>query len=367
MTLKKIAVIISIILITFNFQVVGIESSYFTNKNFRIIVGPYPQSPDVDSVIIVWETSIPTSVNCVFFGLTPVFDNVVYCNDTDSFHQIELDNLASSTKFYYKVVSDGLEGDVYSFYTLFEENDSLRFVAYGDSRGVWDNWRNAGTVADAIEKEQVFFVLHTGDIVNNGTVSEEWIDFFNVSSFVHNSTLYPSLGNHEKYGEYYFKYFLLLNNELWYSFDSGSVHFVCLDSNFRNSLRLSQLFWLIKDLRLNKKPFTVVFFHYPPFSSGNHGSTKVLRWVWGFVFEYFSVDIVFNGHDHCYERGKVGNVNYVVTGGGGAPLYDVGSSWWTIYSEKTSHYCLVTVDQNELFFEAKKPDGTVFDSFVFHK
>jgi len=127
------------------------------------------------------------------------------------------------------------------------------------------------------------------------------------------------------------------------------------------------LFWLLKDLRLNNKPFTVVFFHHPPYSSGNHGSTRYLRLIWGIAFEFFNVDIVFNGHDHCYERGKVGSVNYIVTGGGGAPPYDVGKSWWTIYSEKTYHYCLVTANQEELYFEAKKPDGTIIDSFSIQK
>jgi len=89
--------------------------------------------------------------------------------------------------------------------------------------------------------------------------------------------------------------------------------------------------------------------------------------IWGIAFEFFNVDIVFNGHDHCYERGKVGSVNYIVTGGGGAPPYDVGKSWWTIYSEKTYHYCLVTANQEELYFEAKKPDGTIIDSFSIQK
>lgn len=127
------------------------------------------------------------------------------------------------------------------------------------------------------------------------------------------------------------------------------------------------MFWLIKDLRSNTKPFTIVYFHHPPYSSSNHGSTYFLRFRWDLIFEHFNVDIVFNGHDHCYERGKVKSVDYIVTGGGGAPLYNVGHSWWTICSEKTYHYCLVTVNQEELTFIAKKPDGTIFDSFSISK
>ena len=192
-------------------------------------------------------------------------------------------------------------------------------------------------------------------------------DFFRISKFIHNSTLYPSLGNHEYYGEPYFKYFLLLNRNPWYSFDNGPVHIICLDSNIKNSLRFSQIFWLINDLKDNEKPFTIVFFHHPPYSSGNHGSTIYLRFIWGPIFEHFNVDIVFNGHDHCYERGKVKNVNYIVTGGGGAPLYDIGNKWWTIHSEKSYHFCLLTCDNNKLLCESIKPDGTVFDSFEINK
>jgi len=393
MNIKKIVIIFTIILITilvigneslYNIEEITIKNSFLNvdllqnfkplnenigsdNKEPSIIVGPYPQKPETDSIVIVWETSIATSNNSVHFGLNPICDNIVYNNYTNYFHEVALNGLTCSTKYYYKVISDSTESKIYSFYTKYDNNDTIRFIAYGDTRGVWDNWINASIVSDAIETQQPFFVLHTGDIVNNGQIPDQWVDFFSVSDFVHNSTLYPSIGNHESYGESYFKYFILPNNELWYSFNNGPVHFISLDSNFRNSLRLSQFFWLIKDLKSNKQQFTIVFFHHPPYSSGNHGSTIYLRLIWGFLFENFNVDIVFNGHDHCYERGKVKNVNYIVTGGGGAPLYNVSKSWWTNYSEKTFHYCLVSVNQEQLSFKAIKPDGTIVDTFVINK
>jgi len=86
--------------------------------------------------------------------------------------------------------------------------------------------------------------------------------------------------------------------------------------------------------------------------------------IWKPIFEYFGVDIVFNGHDHDYERSVINNITYVVTGGGGAPLYDVGHSSWTVYSEKTYHYCLLNVTSEQLTLQAIKPDGTLFDSFT---
>jgi len=230
-----------------------------------IIVGPYSQNQDHDSITICWETSEKTRFNKVCYGFTPDCENVVFEKKLlkNYFHKVKITDLTHSTKYFYKVVSDDFESNIYSFYTSFETNDSIRFIAYGDSRGEWDNWQQAQIVAEAIETQQPAFVLHTGDLVENGTITDQWYRFFNASPFIHNSTLIPVLGNHERYGRSYFKYFSLPHNERWYSFDSGPVHFIGLESNYRNFFRPRQLLWLIKDLRSNEKPFTIVFFHHP--------------------------------------------------------------------------------------------------------
>jgi len=352
---------------------IDIISSSISDDNLAlttsIIIGPYPQNIGSDSIEILWETDVKTIRNEVHWGLSPDCGNVTVENNflKRNLHRVILENLNSSTKYYYKVFSDDIESNVYSFYTSFEQEDTLKFIAYGDSRGVWDNWQNASMVSKSIEQQKPHFVLHTGDLVHNGKNQSQWIDFFTNSEFIHNSTIYPALGNHEYHDLPYFKYFSLPHNELWYSFDNGPAHFVALDSCTGISLKLLQLIWLIRDLKTNNLPFTIVFFHHPLYSSSNHGSTPHLRWLWQPAFERFNVDIVFNGHDHSYERGEVNNVNYIVTGGGGAPLYDVGSNWWTIYSEKTYHYCTVTANQSQLKFQAIKPNGTIFDSFTINK
>jgi hypothetical protein len=379
MNLKKITILVLFLFIFYSITGPGdinsneIDSIIFNygisleEYNPLIIVGPYPQSQQPDSIKIVWETDIETTNNSVHYGLNPDCSQKTYNNYSSNFHIIELNGLISSTKYYYKVISDNLESKVYSFYTKFDYNKTIRFISYGDTRGIWDNWKNASIVAKKIEQEKPSFVLHTGDLVNNGKYVEQWIDFFSISSFINNHTLYPTLGNHENFGDSYFKYFLKSKSKTWYSFNNGPIHFISLDSNFRNSIKISQLFWLIKDLRNNTQPFTIVFFHHPPYSSGNHGSTYYLRLIWGVIFEHYNIDIVFNGHDHCYERGKVKSVNYIVTGGGGAPLYETGNKWWTVHSEKSYHYCLIICNQEELSFKAIKPDGTIIDSFTIKK
>jgi hypothetical protein len=286
---------------------------------------------------------------------------MVYHNVTADFHQIKLTNLTASSQYFYKVISDTIESKIYTFHTIYSENETIKCIFYGDSRGVWDGWNNARRVATAIEREQPMFVCHTGDLVRDGRISEQWVDFFSISSFIHNSTMYPAIGNHEYYSDCFSKYFP--SDHYWYSFDNGPAHFISLDSSFKNALSIKQFLWLITDLKSNTQPVVIVFFHHPPYSSGNHGSSLYLRVVWGLIFRIYDVDIVFNGHDHCYERGHVNDIFYIVTGGGGAPLYDVGEKWWTIHSEKSYHYCLLTINADTLLFEAKNVEGNRIDSF----
>jgi hypothetical protein len=350
--------------------------SYFDTSSLngepKIILGPFPQHQEKNSIMIIWQTNNNTAENYVEWGVTPnclykTYSNTLAFGKETDLHKIRILGLSPNTKYYYRVYSDRTKSEVYSFTTSYESSGSITFCVYGDTRGVWDNWSNASIVADAIEEVQPQFVLHTGDIVDDGLIAEEWFSFFTNSSFIHNSTLYPVLGNHENYGEKYFQYFSLGGNERWYSFDESSVHFIGLDSNYISPFMLTQNLWLIRDLLTNQQPFTIVFFHHPVYSSGNHGSATHLRWFWQPLFEFFHVDVVFNGHDHAYERGLVNNISYIVAAGGGAPLYDIGSNWWTQYAEKCYHYCLVSANQTSLSIQTIKLDGTVIDTYSIQK
>jgi len=352
--------------VSFLLLFVGLSSS---GAHAMFLIGPYPQNAQSDSIILSWKTTTPTAQNEVHWGSSPMLGNVTVekCMCVKTKHTVNIKGLTAGQKYYYTVVSDQIESPLYTFWTAFPRNDTIRFVAYGDSQGVWDNWQTVLLVSQAIEKEQPAFVLKPGDLVDDGKNANDWIDFFTASPFVHNSTLYPVLGNHENYSHLFFSYFSLPFNERWYSFENGPVHCIGLDSNKYNRYRFVQFLWLVHDLQTHHAPFTIVFFHHPVYSSSEHGNTTILQKIWAPVFAYYHIDIVFNGHDHNYEHSYVNGVTYIVTGGGGSPLYDNGYSPWTVYSEKTYHYCLLTVNATTLIFEAKKPDGLVFDSFILTK
>jgi 3',5'-cyclic AMP phosphodiesterase CpdA len=357
LTVRKTLITSGILLL-----LVGSTSGY---PDTNILIGPYPQHAQDNSIVVSWKTTTPTTHNEVHWGSTPSLGNVSkeknICGKT--FHTVKIEGLSAGQKYYYVVVSDTSESPLYSFWTASEQEDPIRFTVYGDSQGDWDDWQTVRVVAKAIENAEPMFVLKTGDLVDDGKNPDDWIEYFTASSFLHNSTLYPVLGNHENNSCLFFCLFFLPFNEHWYSFDNGPVHFIGLDSNMPARYRLGQYLWLLHDLKTTHQSYTMVYFHHPVYSSSEHGNTTLLQKIWAPLFERFHVDIVFNGHDHDYERSIVNNVTYIVTGGGGSPLYDNGQNPCTVYSEKTYHFCLLTVNSSRVTFEAKKPDGSVFDSF----
>jgi hypothetical protein len=106
-----------------------------------------------------------------------------------------------------------------------------------------------------------------------------------------------------------------------YSFDYGNAHFVFLDANphlFDNLLpggppttAVSFPFpayptvlknWLINDLDASSQTWKVVVFHQPIFSSGNATITNDQMRTIGAFLQDHGVNLVFNGHEHNYQR-----------------------------------------------------------------
>jgi hypothetical protein len=112
----------------------------------------------------------------------------------------------------------------------------------------------------------------------------------------------------------------------WTSLDLGGVHFVILSTNeMRNP---AQREWLREDLaraRRHHARAIFAFCHEGPWSHALHAGESIMVHDYATLLAAAHVDVLFSGHDHIYERGvgatPAGKLDYVVTGGGGAPLY----------------------------------------------
>ena len=81
--------------------------------------------------------------------------------------------------------------------------------------------------------------------------------------------------------------------------------------------------------------------------------------------------MILSGHDHYYERGTGNNgLAYMVSGGGGAGLYDCDADNTLLYPhewayrEKTYHYALFHVNGPTLEIEVKNLLGEVIDHTI---
>jgi hypothetical protein len=86
----------------------------------------------------------------------------------------------------------------------------------------------------------------------------------------------------------------------WYSYRLGAWHVVVLNSN-PASVDSAQVRWLREDLRANRQPCTLAYFHHPRFTSGPHGDAGWMQPIWQALYDG-GVDVAVAGHDHDYER-----------------------------------------------------------------
>ncbi|AIU69191.1 phosphoesterase [Thermococcus eurythermalis] len=177
-------------------------------------------------------------------------------------------------------------------------------------------------IMEEINKEDGAFVIDGGDLVYSGTIYQ-WAELMKVWRW--NKPVFIAVGNHEYQGEgvsifhYYF-------GPTDYAFSFGGYRYI-FANNVDNGYRLTeeQLAWLKEQLEIAKErgERPVIVMHAPPYDprhSHDHAmdeeSAKELLALMG---EYNAFGIF--SHIHIFWNGTYDGVHFVITGGGGAPLY----------------------------------------------
>ncbi len=363
--------------------------------SLSITKGPYLQNVGKTYITICWETDKESlgKVEYSIYHLSPFKEEgnnksiekfLTEARKKSKIHCVELTDLQESRKYIYKIISSTKDEAVMSnefiFTTAPDFNQPFSFVALGDTR---TNHLIHKDIMTKVKKVSPAFILNSGDLIANGNRKEDWEQFFKIiNPFISTIPYYPSLGNHEHNSDYYFDYFSLPHNERYYSFNYGNSHFVVLDSNAPFVFEPAQKKWLIKDLEsATDAIFKFVMFHHPPYSSSEREENTYIRTSWCPIFEKFGVDIVFNGHDHFYERSFVktkssskeneshnSGIYYIITGGGGAPLYNlVKNNPLSVKKSKEHHFIEIRIEGKNLIARAINLNGEQIDYFEIKK
>lgn len=252
----------------------------------------------------------------------------------------------------------------------------FQFLLYGDTRTRHDVHRRVMT--EILKHGIPDFVLHTGDLVADGNDTSLWPIFFDIErDLLRQTVFYPSLGNHERDTHYFQDFFR--HDAPYYSFDWGNAHFVVINSDIanvsasqreRDAFWAEQTRWLEDDLASHQgADYRFVIAHHPPFTAvarrqgDNPQMTALVP-----MFEQYHVSAGMFGHDHNYQHYLKNGIHYVISGGGGAPLYDVSKPPEAITQKVASieNFVMVSVDGKTAHVKAVAIDGSTLDEFEIH-
>ncbi|SPE35955.1 Metallophosphoesterase [Candidatus Sulfopaludibacter sp. SbA6] len=282
--------------------------------------------------------------------------------------------LQPGTRYEYNVSAQ--EAGKGSFQTSPTAGGPYRFVVYGDTRTRHDVHRH---VMDTLLKHGIpDFVVHTGDLVENGNDSALWPIFFDIEGeLLRHTAFFPVLGNHERNSRNYYEFFQM--ETPYYSFNWGNAHFVMINSDLANvsaSPSVQQTFWaeqtrwMEEDLGKNQAAdFRFLVAHHPPYTAvrSRQGNNPLMTALVP-LLEKYHVSAGFFGHDHNYQHYLQNGIHYIVTGGGGAPLYDVDKPprGITVKVMTTENFVTLNVDGKVARIEAIDAEGKTIDQFELH-
>ncbi len=354
--------------------------------------GPWLMDLRRDSVVVMAEREVPGPLHVSARALGPAsspgdasaqpdagpLPAPVDLDDDISLdlHEITLRGLAPGTRYEYRVSGPGVTASGGTFSTPPAHEAPFRFAIYGDTRS---DHRAHRAVIEAIRRDGPDFAIHTGDLVADGRDEELWQRFFDVAApLLRDVPFVPVIGNHEflspmsSGAENYRRYVHFepagATPELDAVFRFANTRFV-LTSSYDDWMGPSRD-WLASELEAARREqpdgWLFVVMHEGPRSSGPHGDSDALRDAGvDRLLRRARVDLVISGHDHAYERGDDEGLRYMVSGGGGAPLYPRRSmrSMSKIY-RSDYHHVRADVERDRIVFTTLRPDGTVLDRAV---
>ncbi len=337
-----------------------------------IVKGPYLQGPSANAITVMWETNVATASR-VDYGTASVAESFVENTTPVLLHKIELSGLAADTSYVYRVTSGEAVSEVGNFVTAPSAGRSFRFVVYGDSRSFPETHAQ---VVQGILDSGPEFVLHTGDIVSIGREHTLWdSEFFAPTrQMLLTTPMVPVPGNHEYNGTgplWYFYYFDRPYGTPWFAMTYGNTRLVGLDTDLSLAPGSPQQEWLLEELTSAawaNATWRIVVFHHPPFTAtAGHSDNPTVVSQLVPLLESYGADIAFQGHSHAYERYRHNGVHYIVTGGGGGPLYDLVPDVTPpvrLAGRSAYHHCIIDINipAGTLTVAAIDTDGQTFDA-----
>ena len=323
------------------------------------------------------------------------------------YHQVRFADLQPDTTYAYRLKGSAGWSEWLQFRTATAAAKPFRFLYLGDiqngiltyaSRVIRQAFHANGNIA---------LVAHAGDLAaqrDDLDHDDEWGEWNQAGGY--NYAIVPQLpatGNHEyvdltkpdgsesrKLGPYWPLQFALPANgatpvkATTYFVDYQGVRFIVLDGTSAIDLGTmkAQTQWLDATLAVSKARWNVVLFHQPVFTCARPQDTAEIKAAWKPVFDKRKVDLVLQGHDHCYSRltaeaGREAGRKARADGAVQGPVYLVSVTGSKMYglndrartqpdktAEATELYQIVDVESDSLTMRTYTASGKLYDGFA---
>lgn len=253
-------------------------------------------------------------------------------------NEVAVTGLEPATCYLYTL--SGWPDDGGRFCTMHAPDDHatpISFYVIGDTSPAVMGTLRVLAAADPRETE---FTVHVGDLQYYSTLVESQQVWFSLMQpLLEANAFLPCVGNHEMdeagLPEYADIYQRLLSpaggeesgdNDRWYHFETGGVHFFSLSSEHGLDLGSEQIDWLEERLAaVETEPgyrFSILYLHRPLYSLGDFTPRDGNREALFPLIDAHRIPLVLAGHVHGYERFEVTTasgrpVTYVTSGAGG--------------------------------------------------
>jgi len=317
--------------------------------------------------------------------------------------------LQPATQYCYRVGDGKVWSEWNAFRTASANPEAFRFLYVGDEQNsIKSLWSRSIRRAYAAAPDARFLV-HAGDLVAEGWDDSLWGEWSDALGFI--SATIPSIpapGNHDLHRPHgspeakttlaaawpWQRYFALPANgpdlpEMQgqsYFLDYQGVRLIALDVNAfceegfdeaaRQRVTAKEVEWLTGVLRDNPNRWTIVTQHQGIYAITSGREYASMRAALAPLYEKYHVDVVLQGHDHCYARTHRIAADRIVDPSAPGVIYAISVSGPKMYKtqkvnsqymaktvENEQFYQIVEVSPERLAFTAHSIDGAVVDGF----
>ena len=341
----------------------------------EIVRGPYLQNVLENHAVIMWNTALPSN-SIIEYGIIKENAKSVTVDEKVINHEVRLDDLKQETVYYYRINSDDITSEWFSFKTASSNTTTFSFLAYGDTQL---NFLRHAELAEQMIKHDFDFIIHAGDVVQRGPRDDWDLEFFGpMKDILTSKPVYAAIGNHALNSVNYYKNFSnpAPEHESYYSFQYGNCFFVVLDNPGAGypdkeyyteyAKGSKQYSWLEKELASDKAQnaeWLFVLSHIPSYIPGKEDSYTGCEENLIPLFEKYDVDISFSGHLHGYARNELNGVTYIITAGGGGTQNKKGSSEKKKYKkfQLAYNFSHIEIDGKKLLLNTYNETGKIID------